>query len=71
MRRRKPRPPLPPSCEQCRPYDGAWRNYGTTDKPRLARCDCARGKALGMGRKWGKPAKAPATQPHWQEGTTG
>jgi hypothetical protein len=56
-RKRVARPPLPPACSHCRPYGGAWRNYGTADRPQLARCDCARGKALGMGAKWGGKAK--------------
>lgn len=60
---KKPRRPLPPSCSQCRPYNGLYRNWGTDDAVRLARCDCPRGKALAMGPRWGKPAKkkpAPA-----------
>lgn len=58
---KKKRPPLPPACAMCRPHGGHHRNYGTDDAPQMARCDCARGKALGMGTKWGRPPKkAPA-----------
>lgn len=58
MRPRKVvRVPLPPSCHLCAPFGGLYRNFGTDDAPRMARCDCARGKALGLGTKWGKPPK--------------
>lgn len=58
MRRGKAlRPPLPPSCALCRLYGGTWRNYGTDEAPQLARCDCARGKALAMGARWGRKPK--------------
>ena len=58
---KKKRPPLPPACALCRPHGGHHRNYGTDDAPQMARCDCPRGKALGMGTKWGRePKKAPA-----------
>jgi hypothetical protein len=63
MKRKSTRPPLPPACALCRPYGGTHRNYGTPDVPRLARCDCARGKALGMGTKWGKLPKVKPPQP--------
>lgn len=49
----KNRPPLPPPCANCGPTGGAWRNWGTEEAPRMDRCDCARGKALGLGKKWG------------------
>jgi hypothetical protein len=59
MRRKSKRPPLPPSCALCRPHGGLWRDYGTADKPQLDRCDCPRGKALGLGTRWGKPPRKP------------
>lgn len=70
------RPPLPPACSLCRPFEGTHRNYGTEDAPQMARCDCDRGKALAMGTRWGRPKKqtnspvphpAPASQPRAQE----
>ena len=54
---RKKRPPLPPACHLCAQYSGLYRNFGTEEAPRMARCDCARGKALAMGTRWGKPEK--------------
>ncbi len=63
-RKRAPRPPLPPACALCRPYAGRFRNYGTEEAPQMARCDCARGKALGLGARWGKkqrPARPRTT----------
>lgn len=52
------RPAYPPACSLCSPYGGLYRNWGTETAPKLDRCDCARGKALGLGAKWGrKPRK--------------
>lgn len=42
--KRKPKPPLPPSCSECKPNDGAWRRDAYTGG--LERCDCPRGQAL-------------------------
>ena len=58
MRRKTPRPVLPPSCSLCRPQDGAWR-IGQTGG--LERCDCPRGQALAaMRRNRGKLPAAKA-----------
>lgn len=68
---RKQKPPLPPACHLCRPHGGLWRNYGSEDTPRMDRCDCPRGKALGMGTKWGKPPKKRAPAPAQYDRTGG
>ena len=65
------RPPLPPSCALCRPYEGRYRNYGTEDVPRMGRCDCARGQALAMGAKWGRKPKQKKIQFDGKEAAQG
>lgn len=50
-RRRRTKPTLPPSCSECRPYDGAWR---LADGGGFERCYCPRGRALLHYRR-GKP----------------
>ena len=67
----KPAPPLPPACSMCAPYGGTWRNFGTEVVPRMARCDCARGKALGMGKRWGKPPRKRRARFDGKEAATG
>jgi hypothetical protein len=39
---------LPPSCADCRPYQGRWRRANDGG---LERCSCARGRALAAGLK--------------------
>jgi hypothetical protein len=49
MRHRKPMPPLPPPCRDCRPQDGAWRVDPFTGG--LERCGCPRGQVLANMRR--------------------
>jgi hypothetical protein len=48
VRRKKPRPVLPPPCAVCRPTGGYWR-IGFMGG--LERCDCPRGVALSQMRR--------------------
>ena len=44
---KKPAPPLPPACSQCRLYGGIWQEL---PGGALARCGCPRGRALAAGK---------------------
>lgn len=50
-RKRKPQPPLPPPCADCRPYEGLWCR---SDSGGMERCGCARGQALRFARRKGR-----------------
>jgi hypothetical protein len=59
-RKRTPKPPLPPPCSRCRPFDGAWRKDAYSGA--MERCECDRGKAI-IALIYGRKRKRRTAQP--------